>query len=98
MNIVNQYLYNLGVSLSQLLSVLLGGHPDSSISTRSGRALKYYSQSDFLRVTSWQYKYFVFQCFIIDAIMYLPDGRQWDHCLRSIEEEAKAKEIWNWGG
>lgn len=87
--------------------MLLAGHPNDSISERSGRALKYYrKQVKIVSVGSngikktyrWQYYWFKVQCFIIDVLLYLPDGCRWNHCIRSIGDEAHAKELWNWGG
>lgn len=33
-----QYIFNVGLSLSQMLSVILGGDPDESVSSRTGKA------------------------------------------------------------
>jgi len=82
---VTQYLYNWAVLLSQALSVLLGGHPDESISQRTGRA--YLSNPK-----GW----FRVQRFAIDMLLKALTGEA-DHCLNSLKGEANAKELWSWG-
>lgn len=38
---LKQYVYNVGLALSQLVSCLLGGDPDESICSRSARGANY---------------------------------------------------------
>ncbi|NQX99767.1 MAG: hypothetical protein HRT70_01290 [Flavobacteriaceae bacterium] len=81
---MKQYLYNLGVSLSQLWSVILGGHPDQSISQRTAKA--YLAKPD-----GW----FKYQRAFIDWILYLLLKEE-NHCLNSLKGESRAKSLWDW--
>jgi hypothetical protein len=82
--LIKQYLYNLGVYLSQSISVVLGGHPDNSISERVGRA--YLSGRRGL-ISVMRY--------IIDGLALII-LREKNHCVESVSGEPRAKEIWNW--
>jgi hypothetical protein len=82
---IKKYLYNWGVLLSQALSVLLGGHPDDSISERTARA--YLSRNG----QGW----FATQLKIIDFIVYVMTKEK-NHCLNSLNDEVRAVELWNW--
>lgn len=81
---MKQYFYNLGVWLSQTISVWLGGHPDDSISERTGRAY-------LANPKGW----FRYQRFFIDLFIYLI-LREKNHCVNSIDGEPLAKEVWDW--
>lgn len=77
-----QYLYNIGVSLSQLLSVFLGGEPDESVSQRTARAYLSYDRK------GW----FKFQLEFIDFLVFWEDN----HCLNSLHGEKNTKTLWRW--
>ena len=81
---IRTYLYNLGVVFSQFLSVIVGGHPDESISQRTGRAY-----------LSGRTGYIRLQKNFIDFMIYLILQEK-NHCVESLNGEAHAKEIWNW--
>lgn len=85
MNLFGQYLYNIMVSLSRFISVLLGGHPNESISDRLGECA----------ITCPEKQPFKSMRFCVDALLYLIAGEK-DHCLNSINGEPKAKELWRW--
>lgn len=84
---MGQYLYNLGVVFSQTLSVLLGGHPDDSISERTARAYLSYKDSG-----KWQEMFFICLIKIIDTIIFFEPN----HTMSSLSDERNAKQIWNW--
>jgi hypothetical protein len=76
-----QYVYNVGLSLSQTISAILGGDPDESICSRTARA----------RIAGNRFCQFILEPFL-NAIM----GSQ-DHCQNSLElDEDFKKEIWRW--
>ena len=87
MNTFCAYLYNWGVLFSQFISVILGGHPDDSISERTARAYLAH-----LGTGTFKEKWFTCQRKLIDFIVFFEDN----HTLKSIEDEANAKEVWNW--
>ncbi len=70
---MRRYLLNLAISLDQLVNTILLGHPDETISSRTGRAAA--------RGNRWA-RYVIAPS--IDALFWLlGDGP--DHCARSIE-------------
>lgn len=75
-----QYVYNIGLILSQILSVILGGDPDETISSRTGKA----SQAGL----PWFEK--VQEPFI--NFMFQDEN----HCAEAIEVDEGCKEIWHW--
>jgi hypothetical protein len=81
---LKQYLYNIGVYLSQSISVFLGGHPDESISQRTGRAY-----------LSGRTGYIALQLKVIDFLAWII-LREKNHCVKSLSGEPRAREIWNW--
>lgn len=83
---LSQYFYNLGVWFSQTISVWLGGHPDESISERVARAYLYKPESFFKYLKQ-----------AIDVIVYMLIQEK-NHTINSLNGEARAKEVWNWGG
>jgi len=89
---IKQYIYNLFLLLSQTISVLLGGHPDKSMSQRT--AIAYISHKDTNTLKS---KWFKIQLNLIDSLFY---NKLWriekNHCLNSIDGEGNAREIWDW--
>lgn len=81
-----KYLYNLGLSLDQLLNAILLGDPDESVSGRCGRAMK-----------SGKPKFWVpgLTAFI-DAMAFIV-AREMNHCSNAIEpEEMHQRELWSW--
>lgn len=82
---MKQYLLNLVFSFDQLLSAILGGHPDETLSQRLGRA--------HLAGVLWTEP----MRFVVDLLFYLIEGLP-DHCLRSLSGDSGVREIWNWGG
>ncbi len=89
---IKQYFYNLFLLLSQTLSVVLGGHPDRSVSQRTGEAYLSHKGKNNLKE-----KWFTNQMKLIDYIFY---NKLWhlekNHCLNSLDGEANAKQLWNW--
>lgn len=92
MFMIFQYVYNILVMISQFLSVLLGGHPDKSISQRTGEAFLAHVGTGTFK--EW---WFTRQ---MDAIDFLFDNPLYClekyHCLNSLRGEGTAKEIWDW--
>lgn len=86
---IPQYFYNIGVWLSQTVSVFLGGHPDESVSERTARAYLAHRGRG-----SWKVYWFWLQMRAIDSLFILVGEK--NHSLNSLEGEVKAKEIWDW--
>lgn len=76
-----QYIFNLGLHMSQGISVILGGDPDESISSRTHKAAE---------TGHWWFK--MYQEPFINWLM----GDK-DHCKNALEPEEGAKQIWTWG-
>lgn len=72
-----QYLWQVGVVLSQLVSTILGGDPDETLSSRFGKA----EQAG----VWWATK---IVCPLFDASMM-----EKDHCLKSIEPDEGRREL-----
>lgn len=87
-----QYLYNIVLMISQIFSVLLGGHPDRSISQRTGEAyLAHLGKQNF---KEW---WFTRQMWAIDYLFWNPLWKfEEKHCINSLEGESVAKELWDW--
>lgn len=89
---IYQYFYNIFLLFSQATSVLLGGHPDQSISQRTGEAYLAHKNR-----CTFKEKWFTKQMAVIDSLF---NNRLWNieeqHCLNSLNGEANAKQIWNW--
>jgi hypothetical protein len=75
-----QYIYNLGVCFSRVLSTFLGGDPDETLSSRTGKAI----------VANKWFAVNVLGPFI-DTIFF-----DKGHCLKSIELDEGSKQIWDW--
>lgn len=75
-----QYLYNLGVLLSQVISTLLGGDPGETLSSRTGKAI----------IGGNWFAIYVLGPFL-DLIFFEPN-----HAINSIQEDEGKKEIWHW--
>lgn len=75
-----QYLYNLGVLLSQSISTLLGGDPQETLSSRTGKAIL--GGNLFAKNYLGPLMDFIF--------------REKDHAINSIQEDEGKKEIWRW--
>lgn len=75
-----QYLYNLGLILSQGVYGLLGGDPDESISGATGKAAMQ---------GRWWFKNV--QEPFIDSLFFEPG-----HCRKSIEHDEGGNAIFNW--
>jgi hypothetical protein len=83
---MRQYALNMLMAVDQFLSTVLGGHPDDTISQRLGRA----------KVSGGGWV--VTSCAgIVDALAFIL-ARESNHCVRSLEGKALARELWNWGG
>lgn len=79
------WLYNILVASSRFVSVILGGHPNESISDRLGECqIAVPSKQPFkaLRI-------------FVDTMMYMIAGET-NHCLNSVSGEPKSKELWKW--
>jgi hypothetical protein len=83
---LKQFAYNVGLSLDQLVNVLLLGDPDSSLSSRLGRAY-----------ASGRPKWFVTPLMRAnDAAWKFLTGEE-NHSVNAIEpEETGDKELWSW--
>lgn len=78
---LKQYVYNVGLALSQLVSCLIGGDPDESICSRSARG----------SLAGYPLARYFFEP-LLNGIMGSPD-----HCRNSMEpDEDFKKEIWSW--
>ena len=75
-----QWIFNMGVLGSQWLSVILGGDPDETISSRLGKAQR--------AGVWWAEK---IACPLVDLLLF-----EENHCLKSIEDDEGMKEIWHW--
>jgi hypothetical protein len=94
MKLIAQYLYNIFLLTSQTFSVLLGGHPDRSISQRTGEAYLAHKNTGTLKEL-----WFTHQMKLIDALFYNRLYKlEKNHCINSLSGEAGAKEIWDWKG
>lgn len=76
-----QYLYNLGVLLSQIINTILGGDPDESFSSRTGKAM---ARGNWVAIN------------ILGPFLDLIFSEK-NHALKSIEDDEGKKEIWTWG-
>lgn len=92
MFVLFQYFYNLLVMFSQAGSVFLGGHPDKSISQRTGEAYLAHAGKG-----TFKARWFEIQNFLIDSFFW---NWLWkieeNHCVNSLSGEGTAKEIWDW--
>ena len=75
-----QYFYNLGILVSQGISTLLGGDPDETLSSRTGKAVI---------GGNWFATYLLSP--LLDLIFMEPN-----HALNSVEEDEGQKEVWAW--
>lgn len=75
-----QYLYNLGILTSQGISTVLGGDPDETLSSRTGKAV----------VGGNKFAIYVMSP-VLDFLF-----QENNHAINSIEEDEGAKEIWHW--
>jgi hypothetical protein len=85
MSFTSQYLYNIMVSVSRLISTFLGGHPNESISDRLGECAMACPEKQPFK--------FMREC--VDLLLYIVAGEV-NHCLSSVNGEPKAKELWKW--
>lgn len=89
---VAQYLYNILVMTSQAFSVILGGHPDRSISQRTGEAFLAHEGKK-----TFKSYWFLIQMKLIDMLFWNFFFKiEKNHCLNSLKGESTAKELWNW--
>lgn len=75
-----QYIFNLGLSASQAISVILGGDPDESISSRTHKA----------SIAGKRWFRFVQEPFIN---WLLGDN---NHCKNAVEWDEGKKQVWDW--
>lgn len=76
-----QYVFNVGLAISQFLNVWLGGHPDESISSRLGRAQLDPNASKTAKKAAWA----------VDKL-FGPE-----HCLRACEVRVyRNQEVFSW--
>ena len=86
------YWYNHMVIISQWVSVWFGGHPDHSISERTGKAYLAH-----VGTGTKKEKWFTIQLKCIDIFMYcFTLGKEINHTIDSVTSEDKAKELWDW--
>lgn len=79
-----QYLFNIAVSLDQLLNTILGGDPDETLSRRTARARKTRPSNIALAIFTYGVN-----------IMFLLLGET-DHIKKSLQKKTGAKEVWDW--
>lgn len=85
-SVIGQYLFNIALSIDQLVNVLLLGDVDDSISGRCGRAMKSGKPKWFVRILAPCVDFIFLYCF-----------KQVNHCEDSIEpEENLSYELWKW--
>lgn len=84
MRLFLQYIFNIAVSLDQLVNTILGGDPDETLSRRISRARG-------SRPNNWG---LAFSAHIINFLFLLIG--QTDHIKKSGEKKTGAKEVWNW--
>jgi len=78
--------------LSQVLSVLLGGHPDKSLSQRTAEAHLAHSGRNTVKS-----RWFKFQMNLIDLLFWNIFWKiEESHCIKSLDGESIAREIWVW--
>ena len=75
-----QYVFNVGVMLSQNLSVMLGGDPDETVCSRAGKAA---------RAGKWWAIHMLVP--FLNWFMGEPD-----HCYIVIEDDEGKKAVWDW--
>lgn len=75
-----QLTYNIGLLLSQILSVILLGDPDETVSSRTGKAAN---------AGKWWFVY-VQEPFI----NFLFQDK--NHCQDAVEEDEGCKQLWDW--
>ena len=75
-----QYMFNIGVHLSQFVSVLLGGDPDETLSSRIGKA-------------TVKKKWFFVH--VATPFINWLTGED-NHCIKAIEFDEGKKTIWDW--
>lgn len=81
MNILARYFWNIIIGIDQLINTLFGGDPDETISSRLGKWLVL--PHDQLK---WKISY------TICRILHLFDK---NHCIKNIEEDEGANDIFN---
>ena len=79
-----QYIFNILVSLDQLLNTSLGGNPDETLSHRIARARVSRKNNAALAVMAYSIN-----------LIFLMAG-QTDHIKKSLTKKTGAKEIWDW--
>ena len=84
--LVAQYLMNLAMGFDQMLSTILGGHPDDTVSQRLGRA----------QISGAGPKTLIAIRFV-DLVAWIATGET-EHCVKSLSGKTNARELWNWGG
>jgi len=75
-----QYVYNIGVMLSQNLSVILGGDPDETVCSRAGKAA---------RAGRWWAVHMLVP--FLNWFMH-----EENHCAKVIEDDEGKKAVWDW--
>lgn len=81
---MRRYLHNLMVWLDQGGNVFLGGDPDETISSRTGKA----ARGDFGKVMQ---TFALPARLFIDIVFWPFEG--WGHCSRNIEEDEGANDV-----
>lgn len=74
------YVFNVGVALSQLLSAVLLGDPDETVSSRTGKAIR----------AGKPFFVHIFGPFLDILLM------ERDHAIKSIEPEEGKRQLWDW--
>jgi hypothetical protein len=79
------YILNVLTAIDQLASALLGGDEDETLSSRLGKA----QRGDFGKVKAFTLTPFAW----VVNLAFLPIERQWNHCIRHIEEDEGKNEV-----
>lgn len=89
LQLIGQFLFNIGVSVDQLGNTLAGGNPDNTISARIGHMTSHKSPRTYL----WPYWYFL--KWVVDITFY-PIDYKW-HCHIAYHRNASHEYPTKWG-
>ena len=99
MRIVGRYIVNLLLAVDQLVSTVLGGHPDETLSSRLGRSMGH-EKHFFVKPLRLLVDYVLF---FWDYELDEESGKKIRHCEKSVMplEQSHLRnlnyEIWSWG-
>lgn len=82
---LKRYVFNILISIDQLVNTLIGGDPDETLSSRMGKLVREWRQKPYNKG-----RYII--SLIICWLLHLIDS---NHCNKSIEEDEGKNSIWN---